>query len=151
MPDALLFTIDAARYVIPLRDVAEVVPAVNVLALPDAPPIVEGVVNVRGQIVPVLSLRARLGHPPRAPVSSEYFILVNARSRRVIVRSDTPPVIVSLPAGHDGAASHEAVERALAGVLPLPNGIALFQDINRFIASDEEPLLDAAIAARVTE
>ncbi len=150
MPDALLFTIDAARYAIPLRDVAEVVPAVNVLALPDAPPIVEGVVNVRGQIVPVLSLRARLGHAPRVPLSSEYFILVNARARRVIVRSDTSPTIVSLPDLQATDAADEEVERALAGVVPLPNGIAMFQDINRFITADEEPSLDAAIAARPT-
>jgi len=143
--DALLFTIDATRYAIPLRDVAEVVPAVRVLALPDAPAIVEGVVNVRGEIVPVLSLRARLGHPPRATAVTEYFILVNARSRRVIVRSDTSPEIVSLPDME--APGEEEVARALAGVLPLPNGIAMFQDINRFIAPDEEPSLDAALPA----
>jgi purine-binding chemotaxis protein CheW len=148
VPDALLFTIDAARYAIPLRDVAEVVPAVRVLALPDAPAIVEGVVNVRGEIVPVLSLRARLGHPPRAPAVTEYFILVNAHSRCVIIRSDTSPEIVSLPDVH--APGDEEVERALAGVLPLPNGIAMFQDINRFIAADEEPSLAAALAARTS-
>ena len=145
MPDALLFTIDAARYAIPLRDVAEVVPAVKVLALPDAPAIVEGVVNVRGEIVPVLSLRSRLGHAPRAPAVTEYFILVHARSRRVIVRSDTSPEIVSLPDLE--APGEEEVDRALAGVLPLPSGIAMFQDINRFIAPDDEPSLDAALAA----
>jgi len=147
VPDALLFTIDAARYAIPLRDVVEVVPAVNILALPDAPPIVEGVVNVRGEIVPVLSLRARLGHPPRPTGVSEYFILVNARRRRVIVRSDTTPEIADLPEV-EAPNGDEPVERALAGVLPLPNGVAMFQDINRFIAADGEPSLDAAIAAR---
>lgn len=148
MPDALLFTIDAARYAIPLREVAEVVPAVNVIPLHDAPSIVEGVVNVRGQVVPVLSLRARLGHAPRPARVTEYFILVNARSRRVIVRSDTTPEIVSIPDVE--VPGDEPVERALAGVLPLPNGIAMFQDINRFIAAAEEPALDAAIAGATT-
>jgi len=146
--DALLFTIDATRYAIPLRDVAEVVPAVNILALPEAPRIVEGVVNVRGEIVPVLSLRARLGHPPRDTGISEYFILVNARNRRVIVRSDTTPEIVNLPEIEPSC--DDPVERALSGVVALPNGVAMFQDINRFIAADEEPSLNAAIAARGT-
>lgn len=145
MPDALLFTIDAAHYAIPLRDVGEVVPAVNIVALPDAPAIVEGVVNVRGEIVPVLALRSKLGHAPRRSAVSEYFILVNARHRRVIVRSDTTPEIVSLPEAE--APRDEPVERALAGVLPLPNGVAMFQDINRFITADEEPVLEAALAA----
>lgn len=146
MPDALLFTIDAARYAIPLRDVAEVVPAVNISTLPDAPPIVEGVVNVRGEIIPVLALRSRLGHPARATGISEYFILVNASTRRVIVRSDSTPEIVTLPAIE--TVSEEPVDRALAGVLPLPGGIAVFQDIDRFIAAEDEPTLNAAMAAR---
>ncbi|MDQ2667816.1 MAG: chemotaxis protein CheW [Gemmatimonadota bacterium] len=145
MPDALLFTIDATRYAIPLRDVAEIVSAVKVQVLPDAPAIVEGVVNVRGTIVPVLSLRARLGHPPRSPDVTEFFILVNARSRRVIVRSDTSPEIVNLPDIQPGG--EEEVDRALAGVLPLLNGIAMFQDIDRFMASDDELSLNAALAA----
>jgi purine-binding chemotaxis protein CheW len=144
--DALLFTIEAARYAIPLRDVGEVVSAVNILALPDAPAIVEGVVNVRGEIVPVLSLRSRLGHPSRPIAASEYFILVNARHRRVILRSDTTPEIVSLPEME--TPRDEPVERALAGVLPLPNGVAMFQDINRFITADDEPALESALAAR---
>ena len=148
MADALLFTIDATRYAIPLRDVAEVVPAVNILALPEAPRIVEGVVNVRGEIVPVLSLRARLGHPPRDTGISEDVILVNARNRRVIVRSDTTPEIVNLPEIEPSC--DDPVERALSGVVALPNGVAMFQDINRFIAADEEPSLNAAIAARGT-
>ena len=148
MPDALLFTIDAARYALLLRDVAEVVPAVNVLALPDAPDIVEGVVNVRGEVVPVLSLRARLGHPARVPQATEYFILVNARSRRVIVRSDSSPEIVSIPEMQ--VSGGEEVERALAGVMALPTGIALFQDINRFMDAGDERSLVAAIVGRVT-
>ena len=146
MPDALLFTIDAAQYAIPLRDVAEVVPAVNISALPEAPSIVEGVVNVRGDIIPVLALRARLGHAPRATGTTEYFILVNASRRRVIVRSDSTPEIVTLPELEDGG--DEPVDRALAGVLPLPSGIAVFQDIDRFIAAEDEPKLSAAIAAK---
>lgn len=144
MADALLFTIDGRRYAIPLQQVAEVMPAVNAHGLPDAPSIVEGVVNVRGEILPVLALRARLGHTPRAVQASEYFILVRAQTRRVILRSDTAPEIVTLPSMP--VAREDGVARALAGVLPLPDGIALFHDINCFMAADEGSALDVALA-----
>jgi len=144
MADALLFTIDARRYAIPLRQVAEVVPAVNVHGLPDAPSIVEGVVNVRGEILPVLSLRARMGHAPCDVRSTEYFILVRTQSRRVILRSDTTPEIMTLASMPDMGG--EPVDRALAGVLPLPDGIALFQDIDRFMSMHDDSALDAALA-----
>ncbi|MEP6999295.1 MAG: chemotaxis protein CheW [bacterium] len=143
MADALLFSVDTRRYALPLRQVAEVVPAVNVHGLPGAPSIVEGVVNVRGEILPVLSLRARMGHAPREVQATEYFILVRTQSRRVIIRSDTTPEIMTLSSMPD--LGGEAVDRALAGVLPLPDGIALFQDIDRFMTTYDDSALQAAL------
>jgi purine-binding chemotaxis protein CheW len=144
MADTLLFSVDARRYAIPLQQVSEVVPAVNVHGLPGAPAIVEGVVNVRGEILPVLSLRARMGHAAREVQSTEYFILVQTLSRRVILRSDTTPEIMSLSAIPD--LGGEPVDRALAGVLPLPEGIALFHDVDRFMTMYDDSALDAALA-----
>jgi purine-binding chemotaxis protein CheW len=141
--DALLFTIDAQRYAVPLARVAEVVHAVNVQPLPGAPAIVEGVVNVRGEILPVLALRARLGHASVAPRASEYFVLVNASRRRIILRSDTTPTIVAV--GDVDSSNLESVGRALAGVLPMPDGLALFQDIDAFIAAADDHALDVAL------
>ena len=145
MADVLLFTIEARRYAVPLRQVAEVVPAVAVHALPHAPAIVEGIVNVRGEILPVLSLRARMGHPIRAVLPSEYFILVTARARRIILRSDTVPELVVLPSMTDADTGGDAVDRAIAGVLPLSDGIALFQDMDQFMAADDRAAIDDAL------
>ena len=134
--NALLFTIDEQRCALPLAQVVEVVPAVNVQALPDAPSMMEGVVNVRGEILPVLAVRARMGLAPRAVHASEYFILVRAKTRRVIVRSDTTPEIVALSGVPD--LGLESVDRALAGVRPLPDGLALFHDVDAFMAARDD-------------
>lgn len=141
--ETLLFTIDGRRYLIPLTQVAEVVPAVNVLPLRNAPSIVEGAVNVRGEILPVLSLRARLGHATREVQSSEYFILVRGRARRAILRSDTTPEIVSLP--EPGEVGPERVDQAIAGVRPMPDGLALFQDVDAFIEAIDVSDLTSAL------
>jgi purine-binding chemotaxis protein CheW len=141
--NALLFTIDGWRCALPLAQVVEVVPAVNVQALPDPPSMVEGVVNVRGEILPVLAVRARMGLAPRAVHASEYFILVRATRGRVILRSDTTPEIVALSDAPDSGM--ESVDRALAGVRPLPDGIALFHDVDAFMATEVDDLLAAAL------
>lgn len=141
--DVLLFTIESRRFAIPLRQVAEVLLAVNVLGLYDAPRIVEGVVNVRGEILPVLALRARMGKPAREVRASEYFVVVRTETRRVILRSDTTPEIVTLPSTPDQGG--ESVERALAGVLPLSDGLALLQDLDAFMSSADDELLAAAL------
>ena len=141
--ETLLFTIDRRRYLIPLAQVAEVVPAVNVLPLRNAPSVVEGAVNVRGEILPVLSLRARLGHVPRGVQSSEYFIVVRAKARRAILRSDTTPEIISLP--EPGQVGPQLVDQAIAGVLPMADGLALFQDVDAFIDAIDVSDLTSAL------
>ena len=142
---ALLFTVDRRRCAIRLADVSEVVSAVEVHPLPGAPTIVEGVVNVRGHIVPVLALRSRLGQPPRPVTETEYFIIARARDRHVILRSDTTPEIVTLAA--PSAAGAGDVGRALAGVVPLTDGLALIHDVDDVLAAADDEALQRLLAA----
>ena len=57
--DILIFKLGDARFGLPAADVRELHRAVAMVALPKAPPIVEGIISVRGRIVPVLDIRAR--------------------------------------------------------------------------------------------
>ena len=141
---ALLFLVDARRCAIRLADVSEVVPAVEITPLPGAPSMVEGVVNVRGDVLPVIALRARMGHAPRAVSSSEYFILARASTRRVILRSDTTPEIVTL--GTPGEEEESDVGRALAGVVPLADGLALIHDVDDLLAAADDGALEGLLA-----
>jgi purine-binding chemotaxis protein CheW len=148
--DVLLFTIDARRIAIPLRQVMEVLLAVNVMNLYDAPNIIEGVVNVRGAVLPVLALRARMGHPPRDVRASDYFIIVRTSTRDVILVSDTTPEIVALESAPEEDTRN--LQRAHGGVLPLADGLALFQDLDAFMAAGDddeqrEVLAGAALSA----
>jgi len=53
----LVAEIGALRFGLRLSDVREVVRAVAIDPLPGAPDIVEGLINVRGEVVPVLDVR----------------------------------------------------------------------------------------------
>ncbi|MEO8561278.1 MAG: chemotaxis protein CheW, partial [bacterium] len=50
---------------LPAAAVREIVRAVAITPLPGAPDIVEGAVNVRGRLVPVIDVRRLLGFPAR--------------------------------------------------------------------------------------
>ena len=141
--DALLFVIDDRRCALPLEQVAEVIPAVNVDAVPGSPAILEGVVNVRGEVLPVLSLRARLGMPARDVRAAEYFVIARSPARRVILRSDTVPTIFELPALP--RTRGEEVDRAISAVVPLPDGLAHLLDVDSFLAEIGDPVLEAVL------
>lgn len=62
---ACLFTLDAETFAVDVRRVREVVVFDAVTPVPLAPPHVVGVANLRGEVVPLVDARPRLGLPPR--------------------------------------------------------------------------------------
>lgn len=55
----------------------------EITSVPNTPPAVAGVFNLRGEIVPVIDLRARLGLPPAPYSLAARIIILQASKRRV--------------------------------------------------------------------
>ena len=143
----LVVHVDDVRYGLPLDEVVEVLPAAAVVPLPGAPPVVEGLLNLRGELVPVIGLRARLGAPVRPVRESDHFVVCRVRGRSVGVLVDRAEEVQ----GVDPAAL-EAVERVaaashLCGVARTPDGLLLVYDVPSFLSADEVLGLDRALAS----
>ena len=65
MSQCVVFTLDERFYAIRLSAVSRVVRAVEITPLPKAPPIVIGVINLGGRIIPVVNIRRRFRLPER--------------------------------------------------------------------------------------
>jgi purine-binding chemotaxis protein CheW len=109
--------------------------------------VIEGVIDVRGDLVPVLDLRARLGMAPVAVRPDHILILARAGDRTVAVRADAVEWIASL----DGSrlVQPERVARGigyLAGVGRTPDGIVLVHDLDAFMRQGEAEVLETALA-----
>lgn len=78
----VLFQVGQARYALPSRDVIEVVPRLELRTLASAPAWLAGLAHVRGEIVPVIDLVARLEQRPASPVLSSRIALVRVATRR---------------------------------------------------------------------
>lgn len=62
----LLFHLDLDRYLLDVRQVAEVLPLIAITQIPQAPPEVAGIFNYRGTLVPAIDLaQVMLGRPAR--------------------------------------------------------------------------------------
>jgi purine-binding chemotaxis protein CheW len=55
----VVFQIGEGHYSIPLEEVTQIIRYENVADVPTAPPFVDGVINVGGDVVPVVNLRTR--------------------------------------------------------------------------------------------
>jgi purine-binding chemotaxis protein CheW len=61
MRQYICFQVGEARYALPLGPVVQVLRFENVTPVPMAPPFVEGILNLGGEVVPVVNLRSRFG------------------------------------------------------------------------------------------
>jgi purine-binding chemotaxis protein CheW len=145
----VVFRMGGVSYGLFASDVQEILPAATIVPLPEAPPFVEGIVDVRGKLVPVLDLRARLRLAPRSLAPSDHLILVQTRGRVVALRADRAEALAEI-----APSSIEAVDHAVpgvglvAGVARLPDGMLLIHDPTRFLSEAEALSLEEALSAR---
>jgi purine-binding chemotaxis protein CheW len=151
--DILTFDLDGQRYGFPADSVVQVVQMVAISPLPGAPEVVEGVVNVRGSIVPVFDLRARLALPPRPIDPTQHLVILATGTRSSAVRVDAAQDLVSIPDDAIAGATTLAATgigakaaRHVAGVAATADGTTIIYDLSAFLSLDESATLDHALA-----
>lgn len=145
--DVLLFELGGFRYALPTSDVAELARAVTIVPLPKAPPIVEGIINVHGRVVPVLNIRARFGVPPRPLSPADHLIVARAGSRTVALRVDRAVELAYVDEQQiEDARAVVPYAGYISGVAKLADGLVLIHDLRTFLEEAEAESLDRALA-----
>ncbi len=85
----MVLGIGAERYAVELRDVEEVLPQVRVTPVPGAAAVVAGVINVHGDIRPVMDLRRLLGMDGVASGARPRVIVLCKEGRRMGLQIDS--------------------------------------------------------------
>jgi purine-binding chemotaxis protein CheW len=93
----ILFDLAETTYAVRSRDVRHIEMVETITPVPNAGPWVDGVVVSRGQVVPVLNLRARFGFPRVAHDLRTRLIVVGAEGRSVGLLVDRAREFVSIP------------------------------------------------------
>lgn len=147
--DVLTFEVDGLRYALPVSSVREVLRATAIVPLPKAPPVVQGIINIRGELVAVLDLRMRFGAARRPVQADEHFVVVHAGARTVALRADRAVGLLEV----DDAALQPvepvvARTEYVAGLATLADGLVLIVDPAAFLSESEGIALSRALDAR---
>ena len=139
--ETLIFELAGRRYGLPASDVQELVRIVTITPPPPGSGLVEGVINLRGTVVPVFDLRARLGLPPKPVELSESLVIARWGSRPVAFRVDRPLELATL---YDGDVESSRVSEAsgdrAGGVAKLAEGLAVLLDLETLLKPVEAAL-----------
>ena len=77
----VIFRIDQQHYALPLDHVLRAVRMVAFTVVPDVPDSVLGVINISGQIVPVIALRRLFGQADRPPELRDILLIVQVHEK----------------------------------------------------------------------
>ena len=146
----IVFTTGDLRCAVALVQVVRVVRMVALTALPEAPPVILGVFDYHGEILPVASTRRRFQKPERPPQLSDQLLIVQTRYRRLALAVDAVAGVVSVdPAQIIPSAAVVPGLEFVRGITRLPGeGLVLLHDIDAFLSLDEDAQTTAALATR---
>lgn len=142
----VVFNLAEQRYALHLSAVERVVLIAELTALPKAPEIVLGIINVRGCVVPVVDTRRRFGLPAREVNLSDHLIIARTSRRVVALLADVVAGVVQ----HSRAAITAADQilrnlEYVEGVVRLDDGLIFIHDLDTFLSPVEERTLEQAM------
>ncbi|MDF1564377.1 MAG: chemotaxis protein CheW [Deltaproteobacteria bacterium] len=138
--EALVFQLGEELAAFPLAAVQEVVPIATTVELPESPAWVVGVMDVRGELVPVLDVWSRIHQRERALELSDQVIVCESGTRRVgllvqdvhQVQTIVPERLIADPGSVEAAAY-------LLGAYPAAEGSLLVLDVDRLVQRSDLP------------
>jgi purine-binding chemotaxis protein CheW len=143
------FELDGALYGVDVAQVREIVRCPPLVPLPHAPPLIEGVVDLRGAVLPIVDLGRALGRAPLADPEHGRIAVLQVDDLVFGLRVAAAVDVLSLPAAHveelpalAAQAGYEAlravVRRPGAGPLLVLSLEALLERVYRSARGAEE-------------
>jgi purine-binding chemotaxis protein CheW len=92
-----VFSIGAVDFALDIMRIKEIVKPLKITTIPKAPRFIEGVINLRGNIIPIVDLRKRFGVKiPESPLSSERIIIAKLNGKIIGLIVDLVTNVLSL-------------------------------------------------------
>jgi purine-binding chemotaxis protein CheW len=143
----VVFQVGAELYGVDIAGVHEIIRLPAITRVPRAPGFVEGVINLRGKVIPVVDLRRRFGLPSAEHTRASRIvvveigdqvvgIIVDAVSEVLRVSGSTIEPPSPVVAGIDSDYLH--------GIAKLPERLVILLDLDRVLARDDRRALDVA-------
>lgn len=136
----LTFTLDEHTFGLDILRVQELKGHSTITALPNTPPHVRGVINLRGTIIPVIDLRTRFGMTAREFHKYTVIIVVTVGSKVMGLAVDGVADVLAVPTASvqpAPAISPGSEAQLIAGLAHSLDGVIVLLDIDRLLDADE--------------
>jgi len=116
----LIFTVDNLKIGLDAEHVVEILNAYTVTYLPMMPIYIQGIYNMRGQIIPIMNIRLRLGKPPKE--GENLLIVLNYNNTQLGIQVDSVELMLDIPIDSIVPIPSQSAQKLVSGMCTLPDG-----------------------------
>ena len=141
------FRIGSETYGVRIGAVREIVRVPEITAVPSAPDTVEGVINLRGKIIPVMDLRKRFGHTEIKPDKKNRILVVELDNKLLGLIVNSASEVLKIPPSEieaPGSVFADGESGYVTGVGKLGGRLIILLDISKLLHRPELKRLEEA-------
>jgi len=94
----LTFVLNNEEYGLEILKVREIIGLMEITPVPQTPPFIKGIINLRGKVIPVMDLRLKFGMPETEYTKETCIIVVNIDNRLMGIIVDTVSEVLDINA-----------------------------------------------------
>ena len=141
------FTLGSEIYGVDIASVREIIPIQKIVSVPRAPEFVEGIINLRGRVIPVLDLRKHFGFERKKGDRNQRIVLVEAGSESIGVIVDSVSSVLRI--ADDSVEPPASVIvgpeiEYIYGIAKVDGDLIVLLDLTRIISDAEKRTLKEA-------
>jgi purine-binding chemotaxis protein CheW len=146
------FRIGRETFGLPISLVREIVRVPEITSVPNAPDYIEGVINLRGRIIPVVDLRKRFGEKVIEPHKKNRIVVVELDNRSIGLIVNSASEVMRIPPS-DIEAPHSVFQEGelnyITGVGKMKGRLVILLDLTRVLQRGELRRLDEVAESAV--
>ena len=136
----VVFTLGSESFAVDINTVKEIIQLQPITKLPGTPPSVEGIINLRGSVIPIIDMRKRFDMKEVERDKNTRIVVVACGNSSVGVIVDSVAQVMRIPQASIEPASSvftdEQVEY-LQGIVKLTTGLVILLDMDRILTGQE--------------
>jgi len=141
------FRIGNETFGVRIASVREIVRVPEITSVPSAPETVEGVINLRGKIIPVMDLRKRFGHVDIQPDKKNRILVVELQNKLIGLIVNAASEVLKIPPSEieaPGSVFAEGESSYVTGVGKLKGRLIILLDVSKLLHQQEVKKLEEA-------
>jgi len=134
------------EYGVPIGQVQEIVRVGGITMVPNSPSYMEGVINLRGRVLPVLNLRKRLGLSAIEMSNASRIVVTEIGSKVIGLLVDAVSHVIKVPSGNVEPAPEEVLEidtDYITGVGKLNDKMIILLDLEKLLRREKVEINEA--------